>query len=137
MADNANLGIDLLLDADGDLQATSTGDLAVTPNGRVCLLQDIAHLLDTLPGDLFGHTEFGAGVTRLAGENDRPDFADLVMRSITDALLYDDSVGPRIESDSVDVTVVERTSNSITFNVAFQPLDEEYTTLANLVWRFS
>lgn len=134
---SSNLGIDILLDQDGDLQATQTGDLAVTPTGRVCLLQDISHLLDTLPGDLFGHPEFGAGVTRLAGEEDRPDFSDLVMRAITDALMYDESVAPRIEADSVVVTVVNKTSNSIEFNVAFQPLDEEYTTMDNLVWRFS
>ena len=81
-----NLGVDLLLDADGDLVVSPAGDLAITQDGRTCLLQDVRNLLDTLPGDLFGHPAFGAGVPRLFGEEDRPDFERLVVRAITDAL---------------------------------------------------
>ena len=86
--ENSNLGVDLLLDSGNDLQVNPDGDLTITPNGRVCLLQDIRNLLDTLPGDLFGHPEYGAGLHRLAGEEDRVDFDRLVIRAITDALTY-------------------------------------------------
>jgi len=132
---NANLGIDLLLD-DGDLVIAPTGDLAVTPAGTTCLLQDLANLLDSLPGDLYGHAEYGAGVTRLVGEEDRPDFKDLVMRSISDALLYDDAVGPRIEPESVRVEALPSAQlRSASFRITFMPLGEEWTTPLNLVWR--
>jgi hypothetical protein len=60
-----NLGVDLLLDDDGDLVVNPAGDLAITRDGRTCLLQDVRNLLDTLPGDLFGHPAYGAGVPRL------------------------------------------------------------------------
>ena len=85
--EHVNLGIALWLDADGDLAVAPDGDLAITPNGRVTLLQDVRDLLDTLPGDLFGHPTYGAGVARLFGEEDRPDFESLVIRAITDALM--------------------------------------------------
>jgi len=130
-----NLGRDILL-VDGDLSITPAGDVAVTGNGRVCLLQDIGHLLDTVPGDLGGHPTYGAGVSRLVGEETRQDFEALVKRAIEDALLYDESVAPRIEPESVVVTVRQRTTTSITFDIQFQPLDEEYTTPENLIWEF-
>jgi len=135
MANNANLGIDLLLE-DGDLVIAPTGDLAVTPNGTTCLLQDVANLLDSLPGDLYGHAEYGAGVFRLVGEEDRPDFTSLVIRSISDALLYDDAVGPRIEPESVQVELLPSVQlRSSSFRITFMPLGEEWTTPLNLVWR--
>lgn len=133
MAQYENLGIDLLLDGDGDLQVGTTGDLAITQDGRTTLLQDVRNLLDTLPGDLFGHPDYGAGVPRLFGEEDRPDFEQLVSRAIADALTYDPSVAPRIEPDSVQVTA-ERSGREASFNVSFVPLGEGTTNRINLVW---
>ncbi len=133
MARYENLGIDLLLDDDGDLQVGATGDLAITPDGRTALLQDVRHLLDTLPGDLFGHPDYGAGVPRLFGEEDRPDFEQLVARAIADALTYDPSVAPRIELDSVQVTA-DRNGREASFRVSFVPLGEEWTNRLNIVW---
>ena len=138
-----NLGQDLLLDADGDLVVSPSGALAVTDDGRTCLLQDVRNLLDTLPGDLFGHPAYGAGVPRLFGEEDRPDFERLVVRSITDALTYDQSVGPRIEPDSIVVVKKtespedRKTGRSGTFLVSFVALGEEWTNRLNLIWGLS
>ncbi|MFH1531089.1 MAG: hypothetical protein ABIK09_10200 [Pseudomonadota bacterium] len=129
-----NLGVDLLLDADGDLQISPSGDLAITRDGRTCLLQDVRNLLDTLPGDLFGHPAFGAGVPRLFGEEDRPDFERLVVRAITDALTYDRGVGPRIEPESIVVYALQRTGREAQFQVSFVALGEEWTSRLNLVW---
>ncbi len=137
MALYENLGVDLLLDESGDLVVSPAGDLVVTPTGRVCLLQDVRNLLDTLPGDLFGHPAFGAGLPRLLGEEDRPDFSSLVMRAISDALTYDDSVGPRIEPESIEVDLVGRGLRDAEFRVSFVPLGEDWTTRANLVWRLN
>ncbi len=129
-----NLGIDLLLDDDGDLQVGATGDLAITPDGRTTLLQDVHHLLDTLPGDLFGHPDYGAGVPRLFGEEDRPDFEQLVARAIADVLTYDPSVAPRIEPDSVQVTA-DRSGREASFRVSFVPLGEDFTNRLNITWQ--
>ena len=134
MARFENLGIDLLLDDDGDLQVGATGDLAITPDGRTTLLQDVRHLLDTLPGDLFGHPDYGAGVPRLFGEEDRPDFEQLVARAIADALTYDPSVAPRIEPDSVQVTA-DRSGLEASFQVSFVPLGEDFTNRLNITWQ--
>jgi len=129
-----NLGKDLLLDADGDLMVSPSGDLAVTADGRTCLLQDVRNLLDTLPGDLFGHPAYGAGVPRLFGEEDRADFEHLVIRAITDALTYDQGVGPRIEPESIVVYALPRSGREAQFQVSFVPLGEEWTSRVNLVW---
>ena len=129
-----NLGIDLLLDADGDLQVSPAGDLAITQNGRTCLLQDVRNLLDTLPGDLFGHPAYGAGVPRLFGEEDRPNFDRLVVRAITDALTYNQGVGPRIEPESITVYALPRSGREAQFQVSLVPLGEEWTNRLNLVW---
>ncbi len=133
MSDYENLGIDLQLDELGDLQVGSTGDLAVTSSGRTTLLQDVANLLDTLPGDLFGHPEYGAGITRLVGEEDRNDFEQLAVRAIADALTYDPSVAPRIEPDSIAITPT-RDGRQIQFDLSFVPLGEEWTNRFNMVW---
>ena len=130
-----NLGIDLLLDETGDLVVSTTGDLALTSKGRATLLQDVQHLLDTLPGDLFGHPEYGAGLPRLFGEEDRADHGDLVRRAIADALTYDPSVAPRIEPDSIEVTLVSGSApRQPAFSVSFTPLGEGWTSKVNLVW---
>ena len=131
----ANLGIDLWLDDDGDLAVAPDGDLAVTPDGRVTLLQDVRNLLDTLPGDLFGHPTYGAGGARLFGEEDRPDFEALVIRAIADALTYDPSVAPRIEPDSINVRPATAPGpREAAFSVSFVPLGEDWTNALNLVW---
>ena len=133
MAQFENLGIDLLLDESGDLLVGATGDLAITPDGRTTLLQDVRNLLDTLPGDLFGHPDYGAGVPRLFGEEDRPDFEQLVARAIADALTYDPSVAPRIEPDSI-VVKPQRRGRAASFDVSFVPLDEGFTNRINFVF---
>ena len=135
MARYENLGIDLMLDQTGDLVVGSTGDLALTPDGRATLLQDVQHLLDTLPGDLFGHPDYGAGLPRLFGEEDRADHGDLVRRAISDALTYDPSVAPRIEPDSIEVErVAGGDARAPAFSVSFVPLGENWTCRMNTVW---
>lgn len=134
MALYENLGVDLLLDADGDLHLSPAGDLAITQDGRTCLMQDVRDLLDTLPGDLFGHPSYGAGVPRLFGEEDLPDFERLVVRAIKDALTYSQGVGPRIEPETITVYALPRSGREAQFQVSFVPLGEEWTNRLNLVW---
>ena len=135
MISNANLGIDLLLDGDGDLALSPTGDLALTATGRVCLLQDVKHLLDTLPGDLFSHTDYGAGLPRLFGEEDQSGHGELVKRAIADALTYDPSVAPRIEPETIEVErIATGNSRAPGFKVSFVPLGESSTNRLNIVY---
>jgi hypothetical protein len=133
-----NLGCDLLLDSTGDLMVGTGGDLVLTPNGRVCLLQDVANLLETLPGDLFSHPTFGAGLPRLLGEEDRPEFEALAGRAISDALTFDGSVGPRLEPESIEVKVTRLAEGDpqrvARISVSFQALGETWTCRLNLVW---
>jgi hypothetical protein len=140
---SSHLGIDLLIQ-DGDLVVSSDGDLAVTTSGRTTLLQDVRNLLDTLPGDLFAHPSYGAGVSRLFGAEDVENYTSLIIRAITDALTYDPSVAPRIEPESITVTTDSGTEGNIprpapragerTFYISFQPIGEEGSSRLNLVW---
>lgn len=131
---NPELGIDLLVDADGDLTVAPDGDLDITLDGRTCLMQDVAALLDTLPGELFGHAEYGAGLQNLVGEESEPGFENRIKRVVEDALIFEDSVAGRVDADSVAVTVT--TSNlgqDASITVEFAPADDPENVL-NLVW---
>ena len=143
---SSHLGVDLLVQ-DGDLVVASNGDLAVTTSGRTTLLQDVRNLLDTLPGDLFAHPSYGAGVSRLFGAEDVANYDALIIRAITDALTYDPSVAPRIEPETITVTTDSGTAGDIprprasaemlperTFYISFQPIGEEGSSRLNLVW---
>lgn len=130
-----SLGIDFLLDDDGDLQIAPNGDLLLTGDGRTCLMQDCKHMLDTSPGDLFAHPEFGAGMRRLVGEETDPNFEALCKRAITDGLTYDSGVGPRIQENTIEIVAsVSSLSRSASFTISFIPMDEEYTNRMNWVY---
>ena len=132
-----NLGLDLRIVND-DLGVSGSGDLETTGNGRFTLLQDVKNLLDTMPGDLFGHPDAGAGVARLAGEEDVPEFDQLAVRAIADMLIYDEGVGPRIEQESIIVYPVTRARGErvARYQIAFRPMDADETNMMNLVWGF-
>ena len=97
---NAHLGVDLILGDDGELVLSPSGDLAVTQDGRDTLAQDIRHVLESLPGDLFSHPEFGAGMGRLLGGEQR-NHEERISRAVTDALLYHPSIASRLKTNTV------------------------------------
>lgn len=131
----ANLGFDLLLDEDGDLQLSHTGDLLVTSSGRTTLLQDVRHLLECAPGDLFTHPDFGADLSRLVGGEDDDDFVEHVTMVVEDALTYAPGVSPRVERASITVVADrDRTGRASSFVISFAPLGESWTNALNLVW---
>ena len=104
---NEYLGIDLILDDEGELVVSPSGDLAVTEDGRLALLQDIKHLLESLPGDLFSHPEYGSGLGRLLGEERNKYYTSLIERAISDALDYHPSIVSRIKQGKIKFTVNE------------------------------
>jgi phage baseplate assembly protein W len=131
-----NLGCDLLLDADGDLSVSVTGDLALTPRGSVCLLQDIADLLETLPGDLFGHPDYGAGIGRLFGENYKAGFVRHVERAVRDALVNDPSVAPRLLPETVQVDMERYSERELSVAINVSAISDGQIVPLNFVWQY-
>ena len=131
-----NLGCDLLIDSDGDLAISNTGDLALTPRGTACLLQDIAHLLETLPGDLFSHPEYGTGIGRLFGENWRTGFVQHVERAVRDALVNDPSVAPRLLSETVKVEMERFSDTELSVSITATAISDDQVIPLNLVWQY-
>ena len=131
-----NLGCDLLLDADGDFAVSVTGDLALTPRGSVCLLQDISDLLETLPGDLFGHPEYGAGIGRLFGESYKAGFVRHVERAVRDALVNDPSVAPRLLPETVQVDMERYSERELSVFVRASAIDNGEVVPLNFVWQY-
>ena len=131
-----NLGCDLLLDEDGDLAISVTGDLALTPNGRVCLLQDIADLLETLPKDLFGHPEYGAGIGRLFGESYKAGFVRHVERAVRDALINDPSVAPRLLPETVQVDMERCSDTELSVSIQASAISDGQIVPLNFVWQY-
>ena len=130
------LGCDLLLNDEGDLGISVTGDLALTPNGRVCLLQDIADLLETLPKDLFGHPGYGAGIGRLFGESYKPDFVSHVERAIKDALTNDPSVSPRLVPGNTRVDIRRFSDTELSVSIVCEAISDGMIIPLNLVWEY-
>jgi len=131
-----NLGCDLLLDEDGDLAISVTGDLALTPRGSVCLLQDIAGLLETLPGDLFGHPEYGAGIGRLFGESYKAGFVRHVERAVRDALVNDPSVAPRLLPETVQIEMERYSDTELSVSIRASAISDGQIVPLNFVWQY-
>ncbi len=124
--ENQHLGIDLILDGQGELVVSPSGDLALTQDGRMSLMQDIKNLLQTLPGDLFSHPEYGCGLERLLGD-DRDQ--KLIDRTIGDALLYNQAVATRIEDGRVlcKAQKVERDNGQVEIEIEVDGITEVAT----------
>ena len=131
-----NLGCDLLLDEEGDLGISVTGDLALTPSGRVCLLQDIADLLETLPMDLFGHPGYGAGIGRLFGESYKPDFARHVERTVKDSLTTGASVSSRLVPGNTKVEMQRFSDTELSVSITCEAIADGRIIPLNLVWEY-
>ncbi len=131
-----NLGCDLLLDDEGDLAISVTGDLALTPRGSACLLQDITDLLETLPGDLFGHPEYGAGIGRLFGESYKAGFVRHVERAVRDALINDPSVAPRLLPETVQVEMERYSDTELSVSIAASAISDGQIVPLNFVWQY-
>ena len=123
------LGMDVLFDGDGDLVVSPTGDLA-SAHGRGCLLQDIRDRLGTIPGDLFGHPDWGCGIGRLLGALDTPLNRVLAIRYIRHALESD----PRVEDNTITITPLIFTPEEKRFDIRFTPIGSALPEV--LVWGF-
>jgi len=123
------LGIDILFDVDGDMAVSSTGDL-VTVNGGNCLLQDVLDRLETLPGDLFAHSNWGCGIGRLLGVPDTPLNRALAVRYIRYAL----EAEPRIDDSSISIKPLIFNSEEKRFEINFSTVNG--INPASIIWGF-
>ena len=124
---DAYLGIDLLFDADGDLVVSRTGDIELV-TGRDCLLQDVRDRLNTLPGDLYAHPDWGCRIGRLLGALDTPLNRALAVRYLRDALEEE----PRIEKESISITPLAFSQEEKRFEIRFMPIGS--LTQESLAW---
>ena len=121
---NQHLGIDLILDNDGELVISPSGDLAITENGRQSLLQDIKYLLETMPGDLFSNKEYGTGLGRLLGNENEKNQKKLIKRAISDALIYNQSIASRIEPEEIKFAVSSYSDEAVTIELEIESFKE-------------
>ena len=120
---NTHLLLDLILDESGDLKISSSGDLSVTSDGRKCLLQDIKHILETMPGDLYAHPEFGSGIKRFSGE-DLVINKNVLIKSIKAALFYNKGIISRIDPSKISFNIFENTESELIIELEVKGIKE-------------
>ena len=123
------MGVDLKFDEDGDMMVSSTGDLEML-YGLECLKQDIQDRLETFPGDLYAHPEWGCQIRTLLGALSTPLNRALAVRYLRLAVLDDH----RIRKETVQVLVREFSSEQKIFEIRFVP--KGGATQQSLVWGF-
>ena len=126
---NEYLGKDILFDEDGDLKVSATGDLE-TVTGLECLKQDLRDRLETMPGDLYAHLDWGCRIRLLLGALSTPLNRALAVRYLRLAVLDE----PRIRKETVQVLVRQFTVEQKVFEIRFVP--KGFATQQSLVWGF-
>ena len=123
------LGKDILFDEDGDLSVSPTGDLEMA-TGLECLKQDLRDRLETMPGDLYAHPDWGCRIRQLLGALSTPLNRALAVRYLRLAALDE----PRIRKETVQILVRQFTTEQKVFEIRFVP--KGFYTQQSLVWGF-
>ena len=123
------LGKDILFDEEGDLVVSSSGDLE-TVSDLDCLKQDLRNRLETMPGDLYSHPDWGCSIRTMLGALSSNLNRALAVRYLRLAVLDD----PRIRKETVQVIVREFNSEQKSFEIRFVP--KSSSTQQSLVWGF-
>ena len=123
------LGRDILFVEEGDLVVSSTGDLEIA-TGAECLKQDLRDRLETMPGDLYAHPDWGCRIKELLGALSTPLNRALAVRYLRLAVLDE----PRIRKETVQVLVRQFTTEQKAFEIRFVP--KGFFTQQSLVWGF-
>ena len=120
MAINEHLGIDLRWE-DDDLVADVDGDLGITTDGRQTLGQDLKNLIIMRRGDLFSHPDEGGDAESKIGQTASKADKTRLNRAIVDACLYSDSLGPRIQPDTLEIDIVNEDPSGYELDVSVIP----------------
>ena len=123
------LGTDVLFDTEGDLAVSATGDLVIV-QGRGCLLQDVRDRLETLPGDLFAHLDWGCGIKRLLGAPDTPLNRAWSIRYLRYAL----EAEQRIEDNSISIKPLVFNAEEKRFEISFNSVNG--IVVESMIWGF-
>ena len=123
------LGTDILFDEEGDLVVSPSGDLEMV-SGLDVLKQDLRDRLETIPGDLYSHSDWGCNIRTMLGALSSPLNRALAVRYLRLAVLDD----PRIRKETVQVLVREFTNEQKSFEIRFVPKGS--ASQQSLVWGF-
>ena len=123
------LGTDIQFDQDGDLAVSPTGDLELAL-GMDCLLQDVRAQLETLPGDLFSHEDWGCGITKLLGAPETPLNRAMAIRFLRHALESE----PRIEDNSISIKPLVFNYEEKRFEINFKSVNG--ISSESMIWGF-
>ncbi len=108
---------------------SATGDLE-TISGLDVLKQDLCDRLETIPGDLYAHPDWGCSIRTMLGALSSNLNRALAVRYLRLAVLDD----PRIRKETVQVIVREFNSEQKSFEIRFVPKGS--VTQQSLVWGF-
>jgi len=123
------LGKDIFFDDGGDLSVSPSGDLQMV-SGLECLKQDLRDRLETMPGDLYAHPNWGCSIRLLLGALSTPLNRALAVRYLRLAVLDE----PRIRKETVQILVRQFTTEQKEFEIRFVPRGG--ATQQSLVWGF-
>jgi len=112
-------GVDISLNAIGDLTLDKRGDLALVKESD-CLLQDLRHLLETSAGDLFGSENYGTKLFSFLGTGDTELNRSLILRSVERAVASHHRVDPA----TVTVRLRKYTAEEIQIEIRCIPQGE-------------
>jgi len=129
MMNQEYLGTDIAIDTDGDLLVGPTGDFVLVTEYD-CLRRDILDRLNTIPGDLWNHNDWGCQAGKMLGAKDTPLNRALIARHIRMAL----EAEPRINSESIVIRTQNLTQEEKIFHIEFRPIGSSYPN--SLVWGF-
>jgi len=116
------------------LHVEPTGDLALTPNGIICLLQDVTNVLDSAQGEFQQHPELGANLAALWGGSDDANARDRMKRQIENALSLD-PIASRIDGEKTEITITETSIEA--FTVYIQITESEGGNSLNLALMYN
>lgn len=122
MASERHLGTDIALTRDGDLAIASNGDLGEV-SGRACLVQDVEDRLNTIPGDLWAHEDFGCETAAMLGLPQTGLNVVRALRAIRLALREE----PRIDERTLVVKALKFDNDQKLFRVSFSVVGESAT----------
>ena len=120
-------GVDVLLDADGDLVVGPHGDLEIA-DGAAAFRQDVLDRLASLPGELPAHPTWGCRIKELWGAPDTPRNRMLAIRYLRDALEAEE----RIASETIGIQLLDYQTEEKVFRITFSLAGE--ARLNTLVW---
>ena len=106
-----------------------SGDLE-TVSGLECLQQDLRDLLETIPGDMYAHPDWGCSIRTLLGALSNPLNRALAVRYLRLALQAES----RIRKETVQVLVRKFDTEQKNFEIRFIPKGS--ATQQSLVWGF-